>query len=76
MIMAFMGIGFGDSESKEGEREEFESVFEGGTVGNLREERILLASFCVCFGFKSSKGAFDYETVRVFEYSDLRNAYP
>jgi hypothetical protein len=76
MIMAFMGIDFGDSESEEGEREELESVFEGGAVGDFREERILLAGFGVCFGLKSSKGAFNCESVKIFEYSDFEESLP
>jgi hypothetical protein len=76
MIMSFMGIDFGDSESKEGEWKELESVFKGGAVGDLWEERVLLAGFCVCLGFKSSKGTFYCETVRIFEYLDPERFLP
>lgn len=54
MIVSFMGIAFGDSESKEGERKELETVFEGGAVCNFRKKSVLLSGFLVCWGLECS----------------------
>jgi hypothetical protein len=70
--MAFMRIDFGNSESEEREREELEDIFEGGAVGDLGEEGVLLASFGVGWGFKSSKCAFDCLDVRILRESDIQ----
>jgi hypothetical protein len=56
MIMSFVGVDLGDSESQEGKREELKGVFEGSTVGNFGEEGVVLSGFGVGFGLQSSKG--------------------
>jgi hypothetical protein len=66
-----MGIDFGHSKSKERERQELEGVFKGGAVGDLGEDGVLLASFGVGRGFKSSKCAFDCLDVRILRESDI-----
>lgn len=35
MIVAFVGIGFGDAKSEERERKQLEAVFERGTIGDF-----------------------------------------
>lgn len=63
MVVSFMGINFGDAEGEEGEREKLEGIFEGGSVGDFGEERVLLAGFGICFRFQSSQGTFNCDDV-------------
>jgi hypothetical protein len=55
MVVSFMGIAFGYSESKEREGKELERIFEGGTIGDLGEERIPLAGVCIRWRFEGSE---------------------
>ncbi len=43
VVVAFVLVDFGDAESEEGEWEELECVFKGGTVGDGGEEGVLFA---------------------------------
>jgi hypothetical protein len=63
VVVSFMGIAFGYSESKEGEWKELEGVFKGGAVRDLGEEGVLLAGFGVCWRFKSPECTLNWEVV-------------
>ena len=67
VVVSLMGIAFGYSESEEGEGEELEGVFEGGTVRDLGEEEVLLAGFGVCWRFKSSECTLNWEVVNTLK---------
>ena len=59
MVMSFMGIDFGYSESEKREGKELEGIFEGGTVGYFGEERVFLAGFGVRWRLKGSECTLD-----------------
>jgi hypothetical protein len=40
VVMAFVRVGFGDTQGEHGKREELEGFFCAGEVGNGREERV------------------------------------
>jgi hypothetical protein len=41
VVVALVRVDLGDAQGEEGEREKLEGVFEGGTVGDRGEERVL-----------------------------------
>jgi hypothetical protein len=47
MVVAFVGIALGNAEGEKGERQQFESVLEGSSVGDCWKERSFLLSFLV-----------------------------
>ena len=59
VVVSFMGIDFGHSEGEEREGKELERIFEGGAVGDLGEQRVLLAGFGVCWRFKRPQCTLD-----------------
>lgn len=69
MVMSFVGIDFGDSESEEGHGKKLEGVFDGGLVGYLREEGVLAARFLVGIGFDGADGTFDCSTSYKFAHT-------
>lgn len=54
MVMAFMRVDFGDAESEKREWKKLECIFEGGAVGDLGQEGVLLAGFGVGVGLEGS----------------------
>lgn len=61
VVVAGVGVDFGDAEGEEGEGEELEDVFSGGAVCHRGEEGIFLCGgFGVGWGFDGADGTFDY----------------
>lgn len=48
-----------DSQGKHAQRQELEGIFEGRTVGDLGQQRVLLAGFLVCWRLQSTEGSLD-----------------
>lgn len=59
VVVAFMGIDFGDTEGEHGEGQQLEAVLERCAVGDFWEERVLLAGFLVGRGLDSSERTFN-----------------
>jgi hypothetical protein len=59
VVVAFVRIAFGDTESEEGHREKLEGVFKGGAVSDLGEELVFLARLFVRGGLEGAEGSFD-----------------
>jgi len=60
VAVTLMRVDLGDAQREQRHGQQLECVFEGGAVGDLGEEGVLLAGFLVGWGLQGAEGALDW----------------